>query len=286
MVGAGTNARLALNGQSLACDSLTGRATSVARERRGAVATRRSNRTVSAPPPSETGNLLLESLPADDYARIVPDLAVVPLRLKQMLHQPGNAIRHVYFPAGGFCSELTVLDDGRMVEVATIGREGAVGVFGDPGDGPVRSATMVQAAGASVRMPAAVFRGEMNRGGAFFGLVSAYRLALVRFIMQSTACNAAHGAEARFARWLLTAQDHVRAAQFSLTQELAAMMLGVTRPTVSEVAATLQRAGLITYRRGRVTIVDRDRLEAAACECYAVTAAIVDGLGSARLRPA
>jgi CRP-like cAMP-binding protein len=248
------------------------------------VANTRSNRSLSVPSPGESGNLLLEALPADDYARIVPNLAVVPLRLKQILHQPGNAIRHVYFPAGGFCSELTVLADGRMVEVATIGREGVVGVFGDPGNGPVRSATMVQAAGASVQMPAALFRGEMDRRGAFFGLVSAYRLALVRFIMQSTACNAVHSAEERFARWLLTAQDHVRAAQFSLTQELAAMMLGVTRPTLSEVAATLQRTGLITYRRGCVTIVDRGRLEGAACECYAVTAAIVDGLGPARLR--
>jgi DNA-binding FadR family transcriptional regulator len=102
--------------------------------------------------------------------------------------------------------------------------------------------------------------------------------------MQSTACNAVHKAEERLARWLLTAQDHVGTHKFSLTQEFAAMMLGVTRPTVSDVAATLQRAGLIAYRRGFVTIVDRERLEAAACECYAITAAIVDSLNARQVQ--
>ena len=164
-----------------------------------------------------------------------------------------------------------------MVEVATIGREGVVGLLGDSGHGPVTSATMVQApTSTSVKMPAAFFRQEMTRRGPFFDLVSRYRFALVRFIMQSTACNAVHTVEERLARWLLTAEDHLRTNAFPLTQELAAMMLGVTRPTVSDVAATLQRAGLITYHRGFVTIVDRERLEAAACECYAITAAVVD----------
>jgi DNA-binding transcriptional regulator YhcF (GntR family) len=115
----------------------------------------------------------------------------------------------------------------------------------------------------------------MDRRGPFYDLVSRYRLALVRFIMQSTACNAVHTVEERLARWLLTAHDLRRTREFPLTQEFVAMMLGVTRPTVSDVAATLQRAGLITYRRGFLTIVDRERLEAATCECYAITAAIV-----------
>jgi CRP-like cAMP-binding protein len=201
-----------------------------------------------------------------------------------MLHEPGTPTSHFYFPYGGFCSELTVLADGRMVEVATIGREGVAGLLGDSGSGPVGSATMVQAAGTGVRMPAAVFRREMNRRGAFFESISAFRLALTRVIMQSTACNAVHKAEERLARWLLTAQDHVGTHKFSLTQEFAAMMLGVTRPTVSDVAATLQRAGLIAYRRGFVTIVDRERLEAAACECYAITAALVDTLNAKQVQ--
>jgi CRP-like cAMP-binding protein len=233
--------------------------------------------TPTAPSDGKRRNLLLAALPPDDYARIDPHLEVVPLRLRQMLHQPGTPLRSFYFPADGFCSQLTVMADGRMVEVATVGREGVVGLLGDPGLGTATSAAMVQAPCVSVEMPATVFRREMNRSGAFFDLVSAYRLALVRFIMQSTACSAVHTAEERFARWLLTAHDRLGSDQFPLTQEFVAMMLGVTRPTVSDVAATLQRAGLITCRRGSVTIVDRERLEAAACECYAITSAIVDG---------
>jgi CRP-like cAMP-binding protein len=245
------------------------------------VAKSRSSHVPSAnrPPPKPDENLLLAALPAADYARIVPPLEVVPLKLKHILHQPGKPIRDIYFPSDGFCSELTVLADGRMVEVATIGREGAVGLLGDAGDGPVCSATMVQAAtSTSIKMPTRAFQHEMDQRGAFFDVISRYRLTLVRFIMQSTACNAVHTVEERLARWLLTAQDHLRTNMFPLTQEFVAMMLGVTRPTVSEVAATLQRAGLITYRRGFVTIVDRERLEAAACECYAITAAIVRSL--------
>jgi CRP-like cAMP-binding protein len=192
-----------------------------------------------------------------------------------MLHHPGAPIRDVYFPGDGFCSELTVLGDGRMVEVATIGREGVVGLLGSSGRSPVMSATMVQGPGAAVMMPVASFRREMDRRGALHDLVERYRFALVRFIMQSTACNAVHNVEERLARWLLTAHDHRRARELPLTQEFVAMMLGVSRPTVSDVAATLQRAGLITHRRGFLTIVDRERLEAAACECYAVTAALV-----------
>ena len=230
--------------------------------------------------PSRNGNFVLAALPDRDYERIVPSLEVVPLRLKQILHQPGMPIRDLYFPDDGFVSELTVLPDGRMVEVATIGREGVVGLLADAGSGPVISATMVQAATSNaVRMSAAMFRQEMEKRGAFFDLVSRYRVALVRFVMQSTACNAVHTVEERLARWLLTAQTHLRTDAFPLTQEFVAMMLGTTRPTVSEVAATLQRAGLITYHRGFVTIVDRERLETAACECYAITAAIVDSCG-------
>jgi CRP-like cAMP-binding protein len=244
------------------------------------MATARSSHDPSANrPPPRDGNLLLAALPPSDYDRIVTPLEVVPLRLKQILHQPGTPIRDVYFPDAGFVSELAVLSDGRMVEVATIGREGVVGAFGDSGTGPVTSASMVQAAtSTSVKMPAASFKREMDQRGAFYELVSRYRFALVRFIMQSTACNAVHTVEERLARWLLTAEDHLRSNVFPLTQEFVAMMLGVTRPTVSEVAGTLQRAGLITYRRGFVTIVDHERLQTAACECYGITAAIVDTL--------
>jgi CRP-like cAMP-binding protein len=204
------------------------------------------------------------------YERIASSLETIPLILKTVLHKAGEPIRYVYFPGGGFCSVLTLLQDGGMVEVATIGREGVVGAFSALDGGPiVPSEAMVQAeSDIGYRMPVGVFRSEMNRRGAFYEIVTHYTQALIGFVMQSTACNAVHSVEQRLARWLLMAQDRVGASEFPLTQEFVAMMLGATRPTVTVVAGMLQRAGLITYHRGHVTIVDRERLEAASCECY------------------
>jgi CRP-like cAMP-binding protein len=234
-------------------------------------AKRRSTASVSAhrSPPAAVQNHLLAALPETDQERLLPSLDVVPLKLKDLLHKPGERIHHVYFPGGGFCSLVTVLEDGGMVEVATVGREGAVGVTAVLDGTPAPSATIVQgAAETCYRMAADTFRREMDRRAAFYELLTRYAQALVGFIMQSTACNAVHTVEQRLARWLLMAHDRMEACEFPLTQEFAAMMLGATRPTVSVVAATLQKAGLITYHRGRVTIVDRVKLEAASCECY------------------
>jgi CRP-like cAMP-binding protein len=221
------------------------------------------------PPPPSVQNLLLAALPPDDYQRIAATLDIIPLTLKEMLHKPGEALRHVYFPCGGFCSVVTVLQDGSMVEVATIGREGMLGVSAVIDGGPVASAAMVQAASPTCyRMSAVAFRREMDRRGSFYEILTHYSQALVGVVMQSTACNAVHSVEQRLARWLLMAQDRVGKNDFPLTQEFVAMMLGATRPTVTIVAGTLQRAGLITYHRGHVTIVDREALENASCECY------------------
>jgi CRP-like cAMP-binding protein len=251
------------------------------------VAKRQSSRRLplsakNRPPPAENPNLLLAALPAADYARILPELSVVPLTLKTVLHKPGEAIRHVYFPGGGFCSMLTVLEDGRMVEVATIGREGVVGLSAVLDDGPATSVSMVQGASDSwYRMRAENFRREMDRRGPFFDVLTHYAQALVGFIMQSTACNAVHNVEQRLARWLLTAHDHMRNDTFPLTQEFVAMMLGVARPTVAVVAGKLQRAGLIKYHRGQLTIVDREQLETAACECYRTAANLLAAVAPA-----
>ena len=234
-------------------------------------AKRRSTARVSAqrPPQAAVQNLLIAALPKTDRDRLVHALEVVPLKLKELLHKPGERINHVYFPGGGFCSVVTVLEDGSMVEVATIGREGAVGVSAvlDGTLGP--AASMVQGASETCyRMAADAFRREMDRRGAFYELLTRYGQALVGFIMQSTACNAVHSIEQRLARWLLMAQDRMESDEFPLTQEFAAMMLGATRPTVTVVAGTLQKAGLITYHRGRVRVLDRAKLETASCECY------------------
>jgi CRP-like cAMP-binding protein len=127
-------------------------------------------------------------------------------------------------------------------------------------------------------MTANAFRREMDRRGVFYELLTHYAQALVGFIMQSTACNAVHSVEQRLARWLLMARDRMGSEDFPLTQEFVAMMLGASRPTVTIVAGTLQKAGLITYHRGRVTIVDREGLEAAACECYRTTTDLLNAV--------
>src|SRR4030095_15002233 len=178
-------------------------------------------------------------------------------------------IKHVYFPGGGFASMVTVLKDGSMVEVATIGREGMLGASAALNGDPSPAATMVQAeTDTCYKMAIDVFHSEMNRQGPFQHLIARYAQALTGFIMQSTACNAVHSVEQRLARWLLMAHDRVGKDEFPLTQEFVAMMLGASRPTVTIVAGTLQKAGLITYHRGLITIIDRDKLESASCECY------------------
>jgi CRP-like cAMP-binding protein len=240
----------------------------MAKRRKHSESSRRPHLSASnRPPPDGVQNLLLAALPTVDRERLVPTLEIVPLTLKEIVHKPGEDPEYVYFPGGGFLSIVTVLEDGGMVEVATVGREGAVGALTNG----VRtsSASIVQGASETCyRMPVGAFRLEMNRRGAFHALVTRYGQALVGFIMQSTACNAVHSIEQRLARWLLMARDRMDADAFPLTQEFVAMMLGATRPTVTLVAGTLQKAGLITYRRGLVTILDRERLESASCECY------------------
>jgi CRP-like cAMP-binding protein len=228
--------------------------------------TKRRPSSSNRPPPA---NNLLAALPAEDYARLAPTLRNTPLKLKRFLHKPGEAVDQVYFPGGGFVSVVTVLKDGGMVEVATIGREGMLGISAISNGDPSPAATMVQAeTDVCYTMSAQAFRQEMDRRGAFYDLITRYGQALVGFIMQSTACNAVHSIEQRLSRWLLLAHDRVGRDDFPLTQEFAAMMLGTSRPTVTVVAGTLQKAGLITYHRGHVTVVDRQNLEAASCECY------------------
>ena len=221
------------------------------------------------PPPAGNPNRILAALPAADYTRIIPALMVVPLKLKDVLHKPGEPIKDVYFPGGGFCSMLTVLEDGGMVEIATIGREGMVGVSAVLDGTRVTSAAMVQGeTEICYQMKVDAFRREVDRHGAFHELISHFAQALFGFVAQSTACNAVHSVEQRLARWLLMARDRMGSDEFPLTQEFVAMMLGASRPTVTVVAGTLQRAGLITYHRGRVKIEDGEKLEAASCECY------------------
>ena len=229
---------------------------------------KRPRSTTFSPP----ANQLLAALPSEVFDRIGPHLDVVPLTLKQFVHKPGERIRDIYFPGDGFISIVTVLNDGGMVEVATVGREGMIGVSAILNGDPSPAAAMVQAeTDTCYRMPADLFREEIDRRNSFHHLMTRYGQALSGVIMQSTACNAVHSVEQRLARWLLLAHDRVGKNEFPMTQEFIAMMLGASRPTVIVVASTLQKAGLITYHRGLLKIVNREKLESASCECYQTT---------------
>jgi CRP-like cAMP-binding protein len=212
------------------------------------------------------------SLPPEDQERILGLLDVTSLSVRDLLHKPGERIEYIYFPGGGLCSIVTVLEDGNMVEVAAVGNEGMIGVHAEAGWLPLSSAALVHGhTDVCYRMTTAAFRREMERRGAFYFLVTRYTQALMGVIMQATACNAAHSIEQRLARWLLLARDRMGTDEFPLTQEFVAMMLGASRSTVTVVAGMLQKQGLITYRRGRLSIVDGEKLESTSCECYRIS---------------
>ncbi|MEO8680067.1 MAG: Crp/Fnr family transcriptional regulator [Vicinamibacterales bacterium] len=227
---------------------------------------------------SRSRNLLLDALPVQDYESLRHKLEIISLEPKQVLHNPGEPSAYVYFPRGGFLSMVVVLKNGAMVEVATVGREG-MAVASPRGPGRVAATnTLVVVQGfteSCYRMSSDDFNDEMDRCQAFMQLMTRYADAFLGVVMQATGCNAAHTVEQRLCKWLLMAEDRMEAAEFSLTQEFVAMMLGATRQTVTVVAGAIQRKGLITYHRGRVKIVDRAGLEAASCECYRVSARLL-----------
>jgi CRP-like cAMP-binding protein len=224
-----------------------------------------------------SGNKLLAALPAGEYLRLQPMLSIVPLTLGQVLEGIGARSRFVYFPAGGLCSMVAVMEDGRMAEVAAVGNEGMIGVHAFFGMASSSCDTVVQVPGAyAYAMAARIFEREMQRHGPFYDLVSRYVQALVGFLIQSAACNGLHTADQRCARWLLQSHDRVGKDTFRLTQELLAVMLGVRRATVTMIAQQLQKAGLIVLQRRVVTILDRAGLEGVTCECYAVARAHLD----------
>jgi len=214
-------------------------------------------------------NKLLAALPREDYQRMASHLRSVPMSLRQVLQKQDEPVEDVYFPNGGACALVKILQDGLAAEVATIGAEGAIGSTIFFGHRTSECDVLVQVAGPGMEaVRADVFNSEMERRGALFNLVIRFNQALMNQIMQTTACNGLHSAEQRCCRWLLMTHDRAGGNEFTFTHEFLATMLGVRRPTVTLVAASLQAKGLIRYRRGYVTIVDRAGLEAASCECY------------------
>ncbi len=222
------------------------------------------------PSPFKSANRLLTSLPEAALASLRPHLEPVEVPLREVLFNVDVPIEHVYFPEDTVVSILGVMPDGTAVEVATVGREGMVGLPVFLGAERTSSHAMVQVPGRAHRVEAAAFRAQVQRSSGMRDVLDRYTQAMFTLLAQGAACNRLHSIEERCARWLLLTQDRVGADSFPLTQQFLSQMLGVRRAGVSEVAAELQREGLLTYRRGYITIEDRARLEAASCECYGV----------------
>jgi len=216
-----------------------------------------------------TRNLLLRAASGTDRDVLLDGARVLSLDRGQVLWEPGQPIRRVYFPLSGVVSLVTALSDGDMVEMATVGREGIVGLqvfLGSPIMSNVRAFNQIP--GKAVAVDADAFRERTAIPGPLREMFERYSLACLVRAAQEVACNRLHALEERCARWLLTTQDQVERDAFGLTQEFLAEMLGVRRASVTAAAGALQRAGLIRYRRGWIEIHDRTGLEKASCECY------------------
>jgi CRP-like cAMP-binding protein len=214
-----------------------------------------------------TRNLLLASLPRKESDELLSQLTPVDLAFGEILYEPGQAMRHIYFPLEGLVSLLTVVGS-LALEVGMVGREGMVGIPLALGvtRSPMRA--LVQGAGAGLRMSRSRFDAAMLRSPPLRKALLAYAGSLMAQIARTAACNRFHVVEARLARWLLMTRDRASSADFAMTQEFLSSMLGVRRVGVSEAASTFQRRKLIEYRRGHIRIVDHAGLEAACCSCY------------------
>ncbi len=217
-----------------------------------------------------TSNHLLAALPDAERKRWLPWLEKVDLPLGQVLYESGGTLAHVYFPTTAIVSLLYVMENGASAEIAVVGNEGIVGVSLFMGGGSTPSRAVVQSAGAGFRLKAEALTNEFNRAGPVLHLLLRYTQALITQMAQTAACNRHHSLDQQLCRWLLLSLDRLQGSELVMTQELIANMLGVRREGVTEAALSLQRARLIRYSRGRITVLDRGGLEQRTCECYAV----------------
>jgi len=213
-------------------------------------------------------NRLLLALPSTNLKRLMPDLEQIPCQRGQVLMDADSALDHVFFPDTGVVSVVAVYADGRVIEMATIGREGCTGVKTVFGAKRSSARLLVQIPGSAAKMSRAAFTRAMESMPAFRSLMYNYVHAFLEQVMVSAACNGAHSLKERLARWLLMMRDRGDDDALRITQDLLAEMLGVQRPTVSNAARELERAGLIARGRRQLTIVDRPGLTKASCECY------------------
>jgi len=235
--------------------------------RRAASSTR--PRAIAHADPDPRHNHLLNALPASDYERIAAHLELVPMALGEVLYESGSKMRHVYFPTSSIVSLLYVMENGSSAEIAVVGNEGIVGISLFMGGESTPSRAVVQSAGQGYRLKAQAIKEEFNRAPVLH-LLLRYTQALITQMAQTAVCNRHHSLDQQLCRWLLLSLDRLRGDELVMTQELIANMLGVRREGVTEAATSLQRAGLITYRRGHITVVDRKGLEQRTCECYEV----------------
>src|SRR5436190_8368035 len=225
---------------------------------------------------NRTGNRLLDRLPEEEYQRLLPSWETISLPHGHEICRQNGPMSHVYFPTSGMCSVVGVTDEGKVVETATVGNEGMIGIPVVLGLDFSPSTAISQVSGAGLRMLAPSFLRAMVPGGPLDRLLRRFIAFSLRYAYQTVVCNAQHSIEERMCHWLLMTHDRVMQDEFVLTQEFLAEMLGVRRQTVTVFAGTLQTAGFISYRRGTMRIVNREGLEAASCECYEITRAYYD----------
>jgi CRP-like cAMP-binding protein len=215
-------------------------------------------------------NHLLASVPEVDLARFAAQLELVALPLGEMLYEPGGHLRYAYFPTTSIVSLHYVLESGATAESAGVGNEGVVGIALFMGGETTASSAVVQTGGHAYRLPGRLLKQEFNRGGFLQRLLLRYTQALMTQVCQTAVCNRHHSVEQQLCRWLLLMLDRAPGRELVMTQVLVANMLGVRREGITESAGNLQRAGLIRFRRGHITVLERTGLETRACECYAV----------------
>ena len=218
---------------------------------------------------TEKQNQLLAALPADEWERWQPELEPVDMKLGDVLYESGSTMTHVYFPTTAIVSLLYVMENGASAEIAVVGHEGIVGISLFMGGESTPSRAVVQSAGKGFRLSAQHIQEHFKRAPVLH-LLLRYTQALITQMAQTAVCNRHHSLDQQLCRWLLLSLDRLSGSELVMTQELIANMLGVRREGVTESATKLQKAGLIQYSRGRITVLDRSALEARSCECYGV----------------
>jgi CRP-like cAMP-binding protein len=229
-------------------------------------------------PDSPHQNHLLDALPDADYERLTAHAELIPMALGDVLYEPRVKLRYVYFPTTAIVSLLYVMENGASAEIAVVGNEGILGISLFMGGDTTPSRAIVQSAGHGFRVKAELLKSEFERFGATMHLLLRYTQALITQMAQTAVCNRHHSVDQQLCRWLLLSLDRLPGNELTMTQELIANMLGVRREGVTEAAGKLQRADLIRYQRGRITVIDRPGLESRCCECYQVVKTETDRL--------